>query len=505
MERTTASLSVHEIATIMSAALGAPPAPPLGCLRLLLGCWQAFTDGRYPQILTDHAELISLWMRFISTTRNINEFSELNQSLHTCRCQANACLRSAPEDLHSHFRDSEPTPQVLVALMCETMRWPWAKRSVTLYRSRVRSAWPRSIHDLVPSDVDSVVFMLLVWITSSDVIMIPVVRLLRVIIDSCKGGGIIGFVKGREIFCAWLKRWISTVGASFRESGSPLQKSDAAMRALAFFHHAGFLIRSMTSIMFDEEFVAWAVFDQQLAHLGSGIMSSLPGMKSAIAQTRSGIYDKHIAANENVWGYIVLRILHCIPELPRGSLYRNVQVAFELNTQRHRNVYHRYATVQSTWQYRCFCPGCVETFPSVGHTFQACGGCKVAHYCSRRCQKLAWRHAASPHRGVCLDMNRLRIALAVYPDPVRQEEELSRTISPANVEAVEAHLSIVKKSKVVLLGTSTLPLDIQPSADSMLADSQLQLFDTKVPSRDWATFIEQRLHTEETTRRGTLT
>jgi hypothetical protein len=161
MERTTASLSVHEIATIMSAALGAPPAPPLGCLRLLLGCWQAFTDGRYPQILTDHADLISLWMRFISTTCNMNEFSELNQSLHTCRCQGNACLRSAPEDLHSHFRDSKATPQLLVALMCETMCWPWAKRLVTLYRSRVRSAWPRSIHDLVPSDVDSVVFMLL--------------------------------------------------------------------------------------------------------------------------------------------------------------------------------------------------------------------------------------------------------------------------------------------------------------------------------------------------------
>jgi hypothetical protein len=347
MERTTASLSVHEIATIMSAALGAPPAPPLGCLRLLLGCWQAFTDGRYPQILTDHPELISLWMRFISATRNMNEFSELNQSLHTCRCQANACLRSAPEDLHSHFRDSEPTTQVLVALMCETMRWPWAKRSVTLYCSRVRSAWPRSIHDLVPSDVDSVVFMLLVWITSSDATMIPVVRLLREIIDSCKGGGIIGFVKGREIFCAWLKRWISTVGATFRESGSPLQKSDAAMKAIAFFHHAGCLIRSMAIIMFDEEFVVWAkhdgpTSDLQLAHLGSGIMSSLPGMKSAVARTESGIYDKVIAATENAWGYIVLRILHCISEVPRGSLYRNVQVAFELNAQRHRNVYYRY-------------------------------------------------------------------------------------------------------------------------------------------------------------------
>jgi hypothetical protein len=127
--------------------------------------------------------------------------------------------------------------------------------------------------------------------------MIPVVRLLREIIDSCKGGGIIGFVKGREIFCAWLKRWISTVGASFRKPGSPLQKSDAAMKAIAFFHHAGFLIRSMASIMFNEEFIVCVtVFLSPwlLCHV-----SAISGVLSRFHQVQKHV-TSHMTATQHV-------------------------------------------------------------------------------------------------------------------------------------------------------------------------------------------------------------
>jgi hypothetical protein len=52
------------------------------------------------------------------------------------------------------------------------------------------------------------------------------------------------------------------------------------------------------------------------------------------------------------------------------------------------------------WGRRCASADCPRTFadPVV---FRLCGGCRRVRYCSKGCQKAAWKHHTVPHRGIC--------------------------------------------------------------------------------------------------------
>ncbi|KAH9923274.1 uncharacterized protein B0H18DRAFT_861542, partial [Fomitopsis serialis] len=49
----------------------------------------------------------------------------------------------------------------------------------------------------------------------------------------------------------------------------------------------------------------------------------------------------------------------------------------------------------------CCAPECKETFATAGRPFPRCAGCGILCYCSRECQKSAWKHAKAPHKEVC--------------------------------------------------------------------------------------------------------
>ncbi|EPS94170.1 hypothetical protein FOMPIDRAFT_1055309 [Fomitopsis schrenkii] len=52
----------------------------------------------------------------------------------------------------------------------------------------------------------------------------------------------------------------------------------------------------------------------------------------------------------------------------------------------------------------CCAPDCSETCATLQQPFRRCGGCGVPRYCSRECQRRAWKHAASPHRQFCASL-----------------------------------------------------------------------------------------------------
>ncbi|KAK0452772.1 uncharacterized protein EV420DRAFT_1558415 [Desarmillaria tabescens] len=56
---------------------------------------------------------------------------------------------------------------------------------------------------------------------------------------------------------------------------------------------------------------------------------------------------------------------------------------------------------QATVSDRCYSPGCLETFTSMGRKFQFCSGCVRVPYCSRQCQRQAWKTGQAPHRIIC--------------------------------------------------------------------------------------------------------
>jgi hypothetical protein len=54
----------------------------------------------------------------------------------------------------------------------------------------------------------------------------------------------------------------------------------------------------------------------------------------------------------------------------------------------------------------CGSPECTQSSLDVA-SLRLCGGCRRVTYCSRRCQKIAWRHLTAPHRRVCDPIRRV--------------------------------------------------------------------------------------------------
>jgi hypothetical protein len=70
---------------------------------------------------------------------------------------------------------------------------------------------------------------------------------------------------------------------------------------------------------------------------------------------------------------------------------------------------------------RCSSPDCARTFADGIAAFGSCSGCNRVAYCSRSCQKAAWKHAAAPHRAICSSIRR---ACRNYDIPRRRLEPL---------------------------------------------------------------------------------
>ncbi|EIN10210.1 hypothetical protein PUNSTDRAFT_119268 [Punctularia strigosozonata HHB-11173 SS5] len=50
---------------------------------------------------------------------------------------------------------------------------------------------------------------------------------------------------------------------------------------------------------------------------------------------------------------------------------------------------------------RCFGPACSETEATAGRKLHVCGGCGHMTYCSKECQRRAWKDQRAPHKPIC--------------------------------------------------------------------------------------------------------
>jgi hypothetical protein len=456
MERTTASLSVHEVAAIMATALGPNPeqATPPGCIRLLLGCWEAFTEGQDLEILTEHADLFSLWMRFATATRSPKGISALDRTLAICRCHTNDVLRAAPRDLHEHFTGPEVSLEWLISRIFETSLWPWENKRVNIFRHPRRSAWPRSLSDLIYTDVESATFMILAWTTSSALKAVDGLILLRRIVDACKSSAVAGIIKARGMLWTWLTKTVHAMVAMFDDPNVRFKKENMGVNTIFVLHNAGLLLRSASAVMFDEEFLLWiepTKSGQELIDLGTHVLAVIPELHRAMEQPAREAHVEIAAETDGAWRDLMIRILRCTPNFPWINLKAVLRADHNRDTRRHRNPYFRYVAAGSAWQQRCASPGCFATYANSENHFRTCGGCKIL-YCSRQCQRHAWRHPTSAHRTVCSSMRRLRIALIDYPDTVKHQTKLDRTMPSKEINAIQRSLSGIRKTRMDALG-----------------------------------------------------
>jgi hypothetical protein len=89
----------------------------------------------------------------------------------------------------------------------------------------------------------------------------------------------------------------------------------------------------------------------------------------------------------------------------------------------------------------CASPNCSRTYADVW-PFHYCGGCRRVSYCSRACQKIAWSHAAVPHRLIC-EVIRITCSKNEIPRRIGSKDVEHATADPSVFEP-EAAEAIVK-------------------------------------------------------------
>jgi hypothetical protein len=453
----TARLSVNDVATILSIALGTPPASPPGCLQLLTGCCNILLDRRYPFMFADHANLYRQCARFVTVTRTSEEMSELELSLSVCRCQTNEVFRLAPKDLHRRPLHRDVSYSCLIHGLCQILLSRWERGRVVLYHSAGRSSWPRSLHDITPACTSSAVFMLTTWISRSSLHGMVAGAMLRRIVDLLRAAAVVGIIRGRGMLWTWLEQYAYVIDYIFRQDAPTSERAQIAKNMMKLLVSMGLLTQRMSDVLFDEEFLLWTQyygpgFPQKLVRTIVKIIQALPSIQNATNGDEVPDFEQAVVNSRASWGDVLLRILRLHPETSPVDIPPQLMNASQDDLRQRRNIYFRYLTSRSGWQHRCSAPTCLETYASIGRVFQVCGHCKEARYCSRHCQKLAWRHPASAHRDICPGMRCLRIALVMYPEPIRHEAELARKISIDEATCVETGVAIIRKSKLSRLG-----------------------------------------------------
>jgi hypothetical protein len=420
-------------------------------------------DKRYPGMFAEHANFFRQCAHFVTVTRTSQEMSELELSLSICRCQTNEVLRLAPKDLHHHHSfQMDVSYSYLIYGLCQALLLPWERGRVILYRSAGRLSWPRSLHDVTPACVSSAVFMLTTWMSRSSIQGIAAGTMLRRIVDFSRAAAVVGIIRGRGMLWTWLEQYAHVITLVFPEDAPPSRTAESAKNMMKFLLSMGLLTERMSGVLFDEEFLLWTQYDgpgfpQKLVRTIITIIQALPTIQNAAnGLTGDGFkgFDQAVEETRTLWAYILIRILRSYPEASPVDIPPRFLDASQDDVWQRRNIYFRYLISRSRWRHRCSAPACLETYASVARVFQVCGYCKEARYCSRRCQRLAWRHPASAHRDICPGMRRLRIALAMYPEPMRDEAKLARKISPEEAKRVETGIAIIRHSKLSHLGPS---------------------------------------------------
>jgi hypothetical protein len=95
-----------------------------------------------------------------------------------------------------------------------------------------------------------------------------------------------------------------------------------------------------------------------------------------------------------------------IPQLRSKQLHEQYRILVDFYTPRagipNELIWFKFRRlILHLWEREhCAAPGCRLTSVDCGH-LTYCGGCGILRYCSRQCQRRAWRHVAAPHRMVC--------------------------------------------------------------------------------------------------------
>jgi hypothetical protein len=469
MPRNARCLTVPEAVLIMQAALGDPPTPPPGCVRLLLGCWQVLSDEWYEvadAMFETHHDLFQLWMRFLVVPRSPLEFKTLFAVMETCRCQNRpALVRNAPRDLHIHFQGPDHAVARFATMLCREFAPRLEKRwDITrLYRTRDRTAWPRSLEDMLPYEPNNALHMLGTWIDSPGHTPTAAIgRLFRVLVETFKARVLFGLIKSPTTW-HWLTRTVFSVASRLKDKYMPVTPLTVG-NLLYFLSETGGLLDAMVDTMFAPEILMWVEHGcgmkriQGVVNLCVAALQIIPVALAAIPETEhTEDMAEFACVAEEAWSALTIRLMWAQPETVREDIVgvRALDLCLSEEVVDWHDPHTKFIRTACgpQWTQRCYAPECLETYAGAERKFRGCNECKTATYCSRKCQKTAWNHPTAPHCGLmCALLRRVHILRGQHYEPARVRAKFRQVIPIGAADAGNTNVANLIQIKSAYLG-----------------------------------------------------
>jgi hypothetical protein len=479
-------ISPDEASQVIVSALADPASVPLACLNILIYSYMVllriWTDPVYNEnirpLIRRYRDVLCCSMRFLCSFRSAEQFRVLKQTLERGPCR---CARG-PDVLHnlispSHHRNLIVPGAVRIPHLLSTMismlnsalsdqDWLIMKK---LYKATRRRLWPASVNDLLPHGSASF-HNLLRWLPQVKVDtsqQAPYNLLVCNIFEAMPSYLRAGFMKG-PVMVDWLHQ------AIIRWKMEPVdvqaeELSPAIMFTGPFFHAARYLS--------EDEIFLW---------LSGSPRHSIQDMFTALDRALGMLihYPSYAASDEHVrmlrgsytiiHDYLVLSNRSDLRFTP--SMYTLSGIQEFLRMRRIDPVARLGRTAfGSNWNQRCYGPGCIATYVDRTKTFKGCSGCRTAIYCSRKCQKAAWRHPKAAHREVCGLYRACKDAMLPHERDINEAicTRAWEAVPPQQLNAASANIQNLRATQLVCLSTCSLISDLPRHDLIFLAEEEM--------------------------------
>jgi hypothetical protein len=424
---------------------------PERCTMVLLGYTSnILSDSEEAQGQTCLSTLREPWgdlrtagIRWISAPRPLEDMK--SQCAQTCQCSLDVRRggsHSAGESVLLQLSDPRGPFLAFLEHLARILALPYggqAAGSVDLDKLIMRSdrigrraAWPRALEDLLPHGAEGTIRGILRWL-KCDVGLEVTLQIQQLVLDTLAFTAALALpfvVTSRVLMPLGLVAPFLTLGRTIEALPHTTPLEGMPLRQVSMC--AGFLT-DFCVVLVDEQ-ARRTITEPYADDLMSAVVHCLTSL-NRLAHKTSTHNDTDVSNNlHRLVGCVRLllddfprlrsyaaqfRVVHALmSEVPSFSLWQRFHhVVFQLNRSQ-----------------QCASPECARTFADTG-PFRRCERCRRVVYCSRGCQKTAWRHAVAPHRDVCEPLRLTCIAygldsgsLPLTAEPDNFQQDLPRLI-----------------------------------------------------------------------------
>jgi hypothetical protein len=350
-------------------------------------------------------ELINRWLSFRRTSQQINSFLSKK-----CSCSSSLSgfeihrIGASRRDVRG---STKPTPGELVLgyaaqMICNPQKELSGRARYQIHRLSSRDVWPYSTQQTLPHGPEETLRGYFDWLAADDTYVFSAcdaLQIFHVMADFAWPAVISIFKKTHLIpdrFVDMTKRWSKNIIAAPDRIETSMDRPYME-GVVGLLSQLAYFLRMLSSDCLDPHTARICLAPRRKEILGN--CHRLLGMAALLSSEKPAARTQELFENTMKRALEVAVIIYNhFPEFRNNSV---AQFVYHDTVIKHANpvgVPHilAWTILTDTLRYQyirqtCAAPGCIRTTEDCGRSFRYCAGCHRVPYCSRACQKNAWR------------------------------------------------------------------------------------------------------------------